>query len=52
LIFKRKLQKSRRAGRHVGWVVEYDLGGSPPTKKFYPEPHHPSVLLMDEQKDF
>jgi hypothetical protein len=32
--------------------VEYDLGESPPIKKFYPEPHHPSVLLMDEQKDF
>jgi hypothetical protein len=32
--------------------LEYDLGGSPPTKKFYPKPHHPSVSLMDEQKDF
>jgi hypothetical protein len=52
VVFKRKLLKSRRAGRHVGWVLEYDLGRSPPTKKFYQEPHHPSVSLMDEQKDF
>jgi hypothetical protein len=52
LVFKRKLQKSRRVRRHVGWVLEYDLRGSPPTKKFYPKSHHPSVSLMDEQKDF
>jgi hypothetical protein len=32
--------------------LEYDLEGSSPTKKFYLEPHHPSVSLMDEQKDF
>jgi hypothetical protein len=32
--------------------LEYDLGRSPPTKKFYLEPHHPSVSLMDEQKYF
>jgi hypothetical protein len=32
--------------------LEYDLGRSPLTKKFYPEPHHPSVSLMDERKDF
>jgi hypothetical protein len=44
--------KSRRAGRHDGWVLEFDLGGSPPTKKFYAEFHHPSVSLMDVQKDF
>jgi hypothetical protein len=51
LVFKREPGKSRHARRHVGWVLEYDLGGSPPTKKFYPEPHHPSVSLMDVQKD-
>jgi hypothetical protein len=45
-------RKSRRDGRHVGWVLEYDLGRSPPTKKFYPERHHPIVPLMDEQEDF
>jgi hypothetical protein len=32
--------------------LEYDLGISPPTKKIYLEPHHPSVSLMDVQKDF
>jgi hypothetical protein len=32
--------------------LEYDCGRSPPTKKYYPEPHHPSVSLMDVQKDF
>jgi hypothetical protein len=52
LVFKRELQKSRRAGRHVGRFLEYDLGRSPPTKEFYPEPQHPSVSLMDVQMDF
>jgi hypothetical protein len=51
LVFKRELRKSRRAGRHIGRFLEYDLWRSPPTKKFYPEPHHPSVSLMDVQKD-
>jgi hypothetical protein len=32
--------------------LEYDRGRSPSTKKYYPEPHHPSVSLMDVQKDF
>jgi hypothetical protein len=40
--------ESRHAGRHVGWILELDLGGSPPTKEFHPEPHHASVSLMDE----
>jgi hypothetical protein len=26
--------------------VEYDHGRRPSTKKYYPEPHHPSVSLM------
>jgi hypothetical protein len=52
LFLNRELRKSRCAGRHVGWFLEYDLGRSPPTKKFYPEPQHPSVSLMDVQKDF
>jgi hypothetical protein len=34
------------------WNLEYDHGRSSPTKKFYQEPHHPSVSLMDVQKDF
>jgi hypothetical protein len=32
--------------------LEYDRGRSVATKKFYPEPHHPRVSLMDVQKDF
>jgi hypothetical protein len=32
--------------------LEFDLGGSPPAKEFYPEPHHPSVSLMDVYEDF
>jgi hypothetical protein len=36
------------------WEVflEYDRGRSVATKKFYPEPHHPRVSLVDVQKDF
>jgi hypothetical protein len=32
--------------------LEYDHERSPSTKVYYPEPHHPSVSLMDVQKDF
>jgi hypothetical protein len=32
--------------------LEYDQGRRPSTTKYYPEPHHPSVSLMDVQKDF
>jgi hypothetical protein len=32
--------------------LEYDLGRRPSMKNYYPEPHHPSVSLMDVQKDF
>jgi hypothetical protein len=32
--------------------LEYDRGRSVATKKFYPEPYHPSVSLIDVQKDF
>jgi hypothetical protein len=30
------------AWRHMGRFLEYDRGRSVATKKFYPEPHHPS----------
>jgi hypothetical protein len=36
----------------MGRFLEYDHGRSVATKKFYPGPHHPSVSLMDVQKDF
>jgi hypothetical protein len=36
----------------MGRFLEYDHGRRPSTKKYYPEPHHPSVSLMDVQKDF
>jgi hypothetical protein len=36
----------------MGRFLEYDRGRSVATKKFYPEPHHPRVSLMDVQKDF
>jgi hypothetical protein len=32
--------------------LECDHERSPSAKKYYPEPHHPSVSLMDVQKDF
>jgi hypothetical protein len=35
-----------------GRFLEYDRGRRPSTKKYYPEPHHPRVSLMDVQKDF
>jgi hypothetical protein len=35
-----------------GRFLEYDRGIRPSTKKYYPEPHHLSVSLMDVQKDF
>jgi hypothetical protein len=47
LVSKREPRESRRAGRHVGWILEFNLGGSPSIKEFYPEPHHPSISLMD-----
>jgi hypothetical protein len=36
----------------MGTFLEYDRGRSVATKKFYLEPHHPRVSLMDVQKDF
>jgi hypothetical protein len=35
----------------MGRFLEYDRGRRPSTKKYYLEPHHPSVSLMDVQKD-
>jgi hypothetical protein len=32
--------------------LEYDRRRSLSIKKYYPEPHYPSVSLMDVQKDF
>jgi hypothetical protein len=40
------------AWRHIGKFLEYDRGRSSLAKKFYSEPHHPTVSLMDVQKDF
>jgi hypothetical protein len=37
---------------HWKFFLEYDHGRRPSTTKYYPEPHHPSVSLMDVQKDF
>jgi hypothetical protein len=36
----------------MGRFLAYDHGRSVATKKFYTEPHHPRVSLMDVQKDF
>jgi hypothetical protein len=36
----------------MGRFLEYDHGRRPSTKKYYPELHHPSVSLIDVQKDF
>jgi hypothetical protein len=46
LVSKRELQRKLTC-RHVGWILEFNLRGSPPTKKFHSEPHHPSIPLMD-----
>jgi hypothetical protein len=45
-------ETSGRAWRNIGNFLEYDHGRRPSTKKYYSEPHHPSVSLMDVQKDF
>jgi hypothetical protein len=39
-------------GTLEAFFLEYDHGKRPSTKKYYSEPHHPSVSLMDVQKDF
>jgi hypothetical protein len=31
----------------MGMFLEHDHGRRPSTKKYYPEPHHLSVSLMD-----
>jgi hypothetical protein len=49
LVFKRE-PRNKCAWRHIGRFLEYDCGRSVATKKFYPEPHHPRVSLMDVQK--
>jgi hypothetical protein len=36
----------------MGRFLEYDHGRRPSTKKYYLEPHHARVSLMDVQKDF
>jgi hypothetical protein len=36
----------------MGRFLEYDCERSIAIKKFYPEPHHPRVSLMDVQKNF
>jgi hypothetical protein len=51
-VFKREPGTSVCAWRHMGRFLEYDHGRSSLAKKFYPEPHHLSVSLMDVQKDF
>jgi hypothetical protein len=48
---KRSPGTSGCAWRHMGRFLEYDRGRSIAKKKFYPEPHHPRVSLMDLQKD-
>jgi hypothetical protein len=35
---------------HWKFFLEYEHGRRPSMKKFYPEPHHPRVSLMDVQK--
>jgi hypothetical protein len=52
LVSKGSSGTSGRVGWHVGRLLEYDQGRSPPIKKYYPDPHHPSVSLMDVQKDY
>jgi hypothetical protein len=32
----------------MGRFLEYDRGRRPSTKKYYPEPHHPSVSLQND----
>jgi hypothetical protein len=46
LFSKRSSGTSGCAWRHMGRFVEYDHGRRPSTKKYYPEPHRPSVSLL------
>jgi hypothetical protein len=52
LVFEGSPGTSGCAWRHIGSFLEYDHGRRASTKKYYPEPHHPSVSLMDVRKDF
>jgi hypothetical protein len=49
---KGSLGTSVCAWRHIGRFLECERGRSSSIKKYYLEPHHPSVSLMDVQKDF
>jgi hypothetical protein len=51
-VFKREPRNEWMCMEAHGRFLEYDRGRRPSTKKFYPEPHHPIVSLMDVQKDF
>jgi hypothetical protein len=52
LVFKREPRNKWMCMNAHGRFLEGDHGRSPSTKKYYLEPHHPSVSLMDVQKDF
>jgi hypothetical protein len=44
--FKRKPRNKCMCMEAHGRFLEYDRGRRPSTKKYYPEPHHPSVSLI------
>jgi hypothetical protein len=48
---KREPQNKWMCMKAHGRFLEYDHERRPSTKKYYPEPHHLSVSLMDVQKD-
>jgi hypothetical protein len=50
--FQKETRNKWMCMKAYGRFLECDRGRSPSTKKYYLEPHHPSVSLMDEQEDF
>jgi hypothetical protein len=49
-VFKREPRNKWMCMEAHGKVFEYDHRRSVATKKFYVEPHHPRLSLMDVQK--
>jgi hypothetical protein len=52
LVFKREPRNKWMCTKAQGRFLECDRARTPSTKKYYPEPHHPSVSPMDVQLDF
>jgi hypothetical protein len=49
--FDRLLGLIKNLGRHR-WILEFNLRRSPPKTQFHPQPHYPSIPLLDVQEDY